>query len=572
MKFHQELNREFFAKRRSFWVEFICATSVSVFSVTQAWFLANALNSIFFDAEKNFSHYLTLFLMFAIARASTQWIRERNTNRLANSVSSSFRNQIAQHVLNLKAHLPHHFSPAILSELHDAKTNSIEPYFRSFIPALISASTTTTVIFIFVLTKDPLSSIVLLITAPLIPFFAALIGSAAANSAQKQWLHLERLAKHFSDLLRGWETLRIFHAQEKASEQILLAGENYRHSTLKILKIAFLSAFSLEFIATISTAILAVEIGLRLVNGKMEFLPAMTILILAPEFYIPLRNLGSAFHASVSGIEAMNDIRLFLDIPVPGVVSELPSELPSELHNTTPMQTIAFPSNWKTLCLQKASTRYPTSQSDVLKGISITIHKGDRIALIGPSGIGKSTFCLLLARHLPLYSGTILLDTRNSTSITNHAWHEEFVTIPQHPVLAATTLRENILLGRTAISEQQIAEACANAGLTAVLSKLSAGIDTLVGEHGITLSTGQAHRVALARTFLTPSQFLILDEPTAHLDSETEAIVHKGIEQLAASRTLIIITHRQSTLSLCNRVFCFSQNGISEQNPMENIP
>ncbi len=377
----------------------------------------------------------------------------------------------------------------------------------------------------------------------------------ASHASQKQWVHRDRLSKHFSDLIRGWETLRLFKAESRAHIATLQSGEEYRVSTMKVLKIAFLSAFSLEFLATISTALLAVEIGFRVVYGKMDYLPAITILVLAPEYYMPLRNLGGAFHASVSGIEAMNAILDFLKISPPKPI------------NTGASQSLL--PQWETIRIDDVFASYPDSSRNVLRNVSLTISRNNKIALVGPSGSGKSTFCNLVMQNLFPCRGTIFLDSVPAHDVSNEEWGSLFSTIPQRPMIAADSLYNNVLLGRKNITQSEFWDACQRAHLTDVIAALPQQEKTFLGENGITLSTGQAHRVALARTFLSKAPIVILDEPTAHLDPDTEKVVHDSIVALSQNRTLLIISHRESTIALCDRFFHFHNNTITENSHWE---
>jgi ATP-binding cassette subfamily C protein CydD len=356
--------------------------------------------------------------------------------------------------------------------------------------------------------------------------------------------------------VRGWETIKLFKAEETVEKSVIEAGNAYKKSTLGILKTAFLSAFSLEFLATIATALVAVEIGFRVLYGRMDYETAITILILAPEFYIPLRNLGAAFHASVSGIEAMNSVGEFLNLPIPN--------FPVPTTSTVRELTQEEKANWSQIVLENVTVSYPNRGEPVLKNLSISLSRGEIVALVGPSGSGKSTFCHLLMGHLAPSAGQIWLENTPRVCISENSWHSLFSSIPQRPALAHATLRDNILLGRENVSEASIARACEMAQLTPILDKLPLKLETPVGENGVTLSTGQAHRVALARTFLSQSPIVILDEPTAHLDPKTEDAIHMSIKELSKTRTVIIVSHRESTLRFCDAILRFENRHVTK--------
>jgi thiol reductant ABC exporter CydD subunit len=546
MKFHKGLNSEFTQRPLIFAAEIACTLLSATAIVMLALGLARSLDSLIFHRAEGLVTNVLLLLAGAVLRASLVFIRERLAEHVCTKATLRLRTQLTTHAFELRGHFPTNQLTSDLSNLYASGVEAISPYLRSFYPAYISAAIIPLVIIVVVAYIDLLSAAVFLLTGPLIPLFAALIGMQVAKKSEKQWFALGDLSRKFHDLLRGWDTLRIHNATQSAYQSLEVSGRRYRDATFSVLSIAFLSALSLEFLATISTAIVAVEIGLRLLYGKMPYGEALFVLILAPEFYAPLRNLGGAFHASASGLEAMQRIETFLQHRSPK--TEARSAASDANIASTP-----FPKDWKAISAKNITVSYPTSPQPVLKNVSMELRRGEVLGITGPSGVGKSTLVASLLRNLELIEGQINVDNLPSSEIPLNIWEEQFVFLPQRPTLAHTTLRKNILLGRKNISEDQIMSACNLACLDDLLTQLPNGLDTLVGENGATLSTGQAHRVALARAFLSTAPIIILDEPTAHLDSRTEKTISDAIAELSRHRTLVIIAHRSETIARCHR-------------------
>ena len=546
MRFHRGLNREFTNHRFLFFFAIACTAAASVATLIQCYGLSASLYSVIFNKANHLSFVLFVLVAAVIARSIFEYIRNRIADHIAAESSQRLRANIASHTFALRSHFPATLHSSELSALSSSGIDATEPYLRSFYPAFLTATITPFAVVAVVLYLDVLSGFVLLLTGPLIPVFAMLIGSHAARKAETQWFSLGDLARRFHDLLRGWSTLQLHRAASRAHSALEASGERYKQSTLSVLRTAFLSSFSLEFIATVSTAVIAVEIGLRLLYGKIEYPEAIFILIAAPEFFTPLRNLGAAFHSSVAGIDAIKRIDSFLAIIPPKSMSN------ASCHPNKSTCT-EFPIAWNEISINNIAVKYPDSPSDVLNNFSATFKRGEIIGITGASGIGKSTLVAALQRNLEPHLGSITVNGISASEISLESWKNQFLFLPQRPNIANATIRENILLGRESPSELDLTNACELAHLTAIIQHLPNGKDSILGENGTTLSSGQAHRVALARAFLSSAPIIIFDEPTAHLDANTEAVISSSMQLFAKSRTVIVITHRKETLEVCHR-------------------
>ena len=464
----------------------------------------------------------------------------------------------------LLAHI-HRLGPAFTAgertgEVVTAASSGVDalgPYFSQYLPQLASAAIVPTVILMAVFPYDPLSGLVLLFTAPLMPLFTWLIGRASETLTRRQYIALGRLSARFLDSLQGLETLKLLGRSRDQAESIARASQAYAGATLGVLRVTFLSALALELAATLSTAVVAVQVGLRLLYGRLEFEQALFILILAPEFYLPLRALGARFHAGMSGLAAAQRIFAVLDAPLQvtsSAVHPLPASLPVSI----------FP-----IRFERVSYTYPGADGDAerpaaLEDITFTLESGQSLALVGATGSGKTTLALLLLRFIDPTAGLIVVNDVPLTSIPPEEWRRHLAWVPQSPHLFHGSLLENLRLARPGASPKEIETAVRLARLESVVASLPQGYDTPIGEGGARLSGGQAQRLALARAFLKGAPLLVLDEPTASLDPAEEALVQGAIMDLARSRAALIVAHRLSTVASADRILVIEGGRVVE--------
>ncbi|AGA89227.1 cysteine export CydDC family ABC transporter permease subunit/ATP-binding protein CydD [Thioflavicoccus mobilis 8321] len=492
---------------------------------------------------------LALFL----GRAILTWAAERTAFAAAAAVKHSVRERLFAQLQRIgPARLGRERSGELANSVVDG-VEALEPYYARYLPQMSLAALLPLAILAFVLPADWISAVVLVFTAPLIPLFMILIGKGAEELNQSQWRRLAQLSGRLLDSIQGLTTLKLLEASRREAAVIARLSDDYRQSTMAVLRVAFLSSLALEFLASVSIAVVAVLIGFRLLGeldwGPIDLRVGLFVLLLAPEFYQPLRNLGSHYHARMEAIGAGERLVELLAMPVP--------ERPSAARPVPagPRFEIAF---------EAVHFAYAPGRA-ALQGASFAIAPGERVALVGPSGAGKSTVLNLLLGFLVPDEGAIRINGEDLTAIDPEDWRAQLAWVPQQPRLFHGTLRENLLLGRPDADEAALREATRLAHADEFIKRLPAGLDTLVGERGQGLSGGQAQRIALARAFVRDAPFVLLDEATASLDADSEALVQAGIERLAAGRTLLVVAHRLSTVRRADRILVLDQGRVAEE-------
>ncbi|MDE2611674.1 MAG: thiol reductant ABC exporter subunit CydD, partial [Burkholderiales bacterium] len=412
------------------------------------------------------------------------------------------------------------------------------------------------IILLAVLPADPWSALVLAITAPLVPVFMVLVGQAAEHASEQRWMRLRRMGARFMDALSGLTTLRLYRAA--AREQALLAstGEAYRRETMAVLRIAFLSALVLEFFATVSIAVLAVLIGFRLMWGHLAFEPGLFILLLAPEFFLPLRQLGVRRHQRMEAAAAAEDlVGLLATNGPPGDTFAAPSTAPAP---------VAFQASRVALACEGLSFGYAPDRQ-VLRGLDLTVAAGTTITVVGASGGGKSTLLALLMGFVEPAAGRIFVNGQNLSGLEMSAWRRHIAWVPQRPHVFHGTLRENLLIAAPHADQLQLQRAIHAAALAPVVARLPQGLETPLGERGFGLSGGECQRLALARAWLRDAPLLLLDEPTQHLDSALSADVDAALASLCEGRTVVRVAHRLAALADHEQVAVLAHGQIAEQ-------
>ncbi len=416
--------------------------------------------------------------------------------------------------------------------------DALEITFARYVPQVVLAVVVPVAVLALVASIDPLSAAIMVLTLPLVPLFMWLIGRATERRAHERWAALASLSTHFLDVVRGLPTLRGFNRGEAQSASIRDASERYRRTTMETLRLAFLSGAVLELAATLAIALIAVTIGIRLIDGAIAFAPALTVLVLAPELYLPLRGLAAQFHASADGLAAAATMLDRIDAP---------ATIPTG-HAVSPDLREA------TVRFERVGFGYPASDRPVLHGIDLDLAPGETVAIQGPSGAGKSTLAWLLLGLARPSEGRIEVGTVDLAAVDLRRWRGQIAWAPQHPTLFRGTVAENVRLGDEAATEERVHEAARLAGADGFIEELPDGYDTLVGDGERPLSAGQRRRLALARAFLRDASLLVLDEPTANLDPEGADLISHAIRSHGAGRTVVLITHRPELALIADRV------------------
>lgn len=561
---------------------------VGLVIVLQALFLSRAVSSVFLGGQElaDVKGVLAMLAALALLRAALRWGSDASAQRLARQVKADLRGRLMACIVSLG---PAHAALERSGELTTTVVEGVEAldaYFSEYLPQLALAVVMPLTILVFVLPLDWISGLVLLLTAPLIPLFMVLIGSAADTLAKRQWVTLSRLAARFLDALQGLPTLKVFGRSRDEAATIARISDEYRRTTMGVLRVAFLSSMALELLATLSVAVVAVEIGLRVLYGRMAFADAFFILVLAPDFYAPLRLLGSRFHSGMAGVAAADRIFEILDQAPVGTSSVSPVASPSASASVSPVASSevsssvssALPQRLPAPDLRRTPIRfegvhfsYETNGSRdgrrraALAGVSFELPPGGKVALVGPSGAGKSTVVQLLLRFVAPTGGTVVVGDRSLLELDVRGWREQIAWVPQRPYLFNTSVAENIRLGRAQATTDDVRRAARLAHADEFIDALPQGYDTVVGERGSLLSAGQVQRLALARAFLRQAPLVVLDEATANLDPQTEDSVRQAMTRLLAGRTALIVAHRLTTVTEVDRILVLDEGRVVQQ-------
>jgi thiol reductant ABC exporter CydD subunit len=539
-----------------------CGALAGLAVVAQAALLSRAVDAAFLGQASMASIALALvaLVVVATARAALLWRQETLAQRCSGELRRAVRDRLLRRLLALG---PRFLAGERTGELANTLVGGVEAldaYVSQYLPQQALAAIVPATVLAAVAWGDPLSALLLLLTFPLVPLFIWLIGSAARERTRRQWTTLSRLSARFLDALSGLATLRAFARVEDEARALEEANERYRTVTLEVLRLAFVSALVLEALATLGTAVVAVEVGLRLLYARIAFREALFVLVLAPEFYRPLRALGAAFHAGMAGREAASRMAQIADAGGPLAA---PALLVDRGAATTATRT--RPARAPRLRFESVAFSYDGGISRALDGFTLDLPAGETVAVVGPTGAGKTTAAHLLLRFIEPNGGLILVDDVPLAALTPEEWRLRVAWVPQHPRLFHATVRENLLLGRKNASDADIDRSLELACLQDLVRALPRGLDTPVGEGGERLSGGEAQRLALARAWLKDAPVLVLDEPTAQLDLGTEAAVVEAIGRLRRGRTVLLVAHRLTTVAAADRVALVSGGRVIEE-------
>lgn len=538
----RNLWRESKSRRGLLLASCLCGILCAVVIMGQAFTLANIISAVFLQSiplEVLLPPIVLLFLLIGV-RFLLQVLEEYFAFLLGQGVQYDLRQALLQKFDQIGPVVLRQEQKGQLMYMLNEGIGTLENYFSKYLPQLFQSVLIPLLFLCFILPRDLMSGIILLLTAPLVPFFMMLIGKWTNKVNARQWKIINRLSGYLHDVMAGLTTLKLLNRSAEQSKKIEAAGGEYAKATLAVLRWAFLSSLALELFTTISIALVSVGLGLRLVEGRLDFATAFFILLIAPEFYQPLRSLGGHFHTSLSTREAAADIYAFLAQPV------YTAEVAVDEKQAA---AIAF---------QEVTVYYPQAEQPALHTVTFSVKPGEVVALVGRSGSGKTTVLHAIQGFLGSQQGTISVQ-------------EIPAVIQQKPYIFAGTILENIRFGNADIAEAEIIEICRQTGLLELLQRLPDGLQTKVGQGGTALSGGQRQMIAMVRAICQQKKIILFDEATANLDLMTERQLNQSLRHLLQNRTVLLVAHRMSTIQMADRIIVLEQGAIVEQGTQEEL-
>ncbi|MER7882658.1 thiol reductant ABC exporter subunit CydD [Streptomyces fimicarius] len=495
---------------------------------------------------------LLLLAAVALGRALVAWLTELAAHRASAAVKSELRGRLLERAARLGPDWLSGQRTGSLVALATRGIDALDDYFARYLPQLGLAVVVPVAVLARIVTEDWVSAAIIVVTLPLIPLFMILIGWATQSRMDRQWQLLSRLSGHFLDVVAGLPTLKVFGRAKAQAASIRTITSDYRRATLRTLRIAFLSSFALELLATLSVALVAVTIGMRLVHGELDLYTGLVVLILAPEAYLPIRQVGAQYHAAAEGLSAAEEIFAVLETEprAPGT-TDVPDTLRLELAEVT--------------------VRHEGRAEPSLDAASLTVEPGETVALVGPSGVGKSTLLNVVLGFAVPDEGRVRVGGRDLAELDLERWRSRIAWVPQRPYLFADTIAENVRLARPDADDEAVLAALRDAGAYDFVAALPDGLRTPLGEDGAGLSAGQRQRLALARAFLADRPVLLLDEPTASLDGESEAGIVDAVRRLATGRTVLLVVHRPALLAVADRVVTLEPRTGAPEEPYAKV-
>jgi ATP-binding cassette subfamily C protein CydD len=511
-----------------------CGLVAAVLVVASAFLLAATVARVFLGAADlaAVAPLLAAVALLAGARAACVWAAEVLGQRASSSLRGTLRDALTDRLQRLG---PAFASGERTGELVSVLTgglDAIDAWVTSFRPARALAVLVPVLVLAVVAVVDPLSALVLVVTGPVLVLLLALIGGRARTLTERRFLELRWMSAFFADMLRGIATLKMFGRSAEQAGNVGAIGRTYGDTTMEVLRTAFQTALVLEWGGAVATALVAVEVSLRLMAGEMAFERALAVLIVTPEFFLPLRQLAIRFHAGAAGDAAAARMLAILETPV-ALRSARPGMAPAPAPAAPPVIRLAG-----------VHVAYEGGRRPALRGLDLDLPAGRTVALVGETGAGKSTVASLLLRFLDLDAGTVTVDGVPLDAIDVDAWRRAVAWVPQAPHLFAGTVADDIRLARPGATDAEVEAAAREAGADAFIRALPRGYGTPLGEEGARLSGGERQRIAIARAFLRDAPFVILDEATSHLDAASEEAIAQAVERLVRRRTVLVISHR----------------------------
>lgn len=555
-----------------FFLVAVCTLAQSMAILLQAKWLAEAVSALFAGSTlQEQGETIALFLLAFLARHGISAVQQGIAQRFAEETGTSLRKQLLDELFRNGPSFVRSEGTGNVVTLVLEGIGKFRKYAELTIPRMMGASITPALVWLYVFMTDRISGIILLVTMPILIVFLILVGLAARKQTERQLDSYRMLSNHFVDSLRGLTTLKFLGQSRKHSESIQQVSEGYRAATMRTLRVAFLSSFALDFFTMLSVASVAVNLGLRLINGSLELLPALLILILAPEYFLPVRMVGADFHATLDGKQAGEAMQSMIREARKGRSCDKTFKIEDNSPEPNPPQP---PFQWdhhSVLELSLIGLRHEELGPASLEDVSFRIPGQRKIGIVGESGAGKSTLIELLGGFMAPTSGVMELNGVKLEDRNRRAWRTEVTYMPQQPYLFGATLADNVRFYAPEASTAQVEAAVEAAGLSDLVKSLPGGLAEMIGGGGRTLSGGQAQRVALARALLGDRRVLLLDEPTAHLDIETEYELKETMLSLFQDKWVFLATHRLHWMQDMDYIIVLHQGRVAETGTHEEL-
>ncbi|PID21523.1 thiol reductant ABC exporter subunit CydD [Sporosarcina sp. P3] len=528
----------------------------SIAIVIQAIFLAKAITQLFQGAD--WSEALRSFVIFVVAnslRHVIQWAKERISYRFADLTAKDYEQQLLKKIFDLGPQVVGKYGSGHLVTLGLEGVPKFRKYLELLIPRTLAMAIVPFVIVVYVFALDIMSAVTLIIVLPILIIFLILIGLVSKKKIDEQMDTYRLLSRHFVDSLRGIVTLKYLGRSQAHEQSIAIVSNKYRVATNRSLRYAFLSSFSLDFFASLSVAVVAVELGLRLINGQILLEPSLAILILAPEFFSPVRELGNDFHATADGKDASLQIHSILE------------------EETTVQPVIVSPiAAWNDESkMELRNVEVKIDEQTIFEGLDLELHGFTKVGVIGHSGAGKSTLIDVLSGFTLPTDGSCVLDGQELLHLATAGWQKQIAYIPQHPTIFPDTVMGNIRFYEPDATLQEVQEAAERVGLDQLIATFPAGYEERIGAGGRVLSGGEEQRIALARSLLQRRQILLFDEPTAHLDIETEHELKQMMLPLLEDKLVVFATHRIHWMQEMDTIVVLENGKVVETGSHEQL-